>query len=184
MGKKWGACKRVKGGEVQKVLFLGPKGPHLGGSHLPKSILATGLHQPWPNRNNQPSGYSSFWRVTAAYRFETPPPPPPGMAWWGGSQKQSTIILLEVLITWNNHARDPQKLCQWWSCKLRMLRCAENNPSCPSKSGRTYPACFLFFNRLTPIQACGNSSSCHAIIPDLVLWTYKAKWSASDCKGL
>ena len=36
MGKKWGICKRVKGGEVQKVNFLGPKGPHFGGSAPPK----------------------------------------------------------------------------------------------------------------------------------------------------
>ena len=36
MGKKWGVCKRVKGGEVQKVHFLGPKGPHFGGFCTPK----------------------------------------------------------------------------------------------------------------------------------------------------
>ena len=35
--------KRVKGYEVQKVHFLGSKGPHFGGSALPKSIQATGL---------------------------------------------------------------------------------------------------------------------------------------------
>ena len=38
IGKKWGACKRVKGGggEVQKVHFLGPESPHFGGSAPPK----------------------------------------------------------------------------------------------------------------------------------------------------
>ena len=41
MGHKWGVCVRV-GGEVQKVHFLGPKGPHFEGS-APQSILATGM---------------------------------------------------------------------------------------------------------------------------------------------
>ena len=49
-------CKRVKGGEVQKVHFLGPKGPHFGGPAPPQSILVTGL----PNR------------------MISLPPPPPG----------------------------------------------------------------------------------------------------------
>ena len=35
MGKKWGVCKRVKAGEVQKVHFLCPKGPHFGCSAPP-----------------------------------------------------------------------------------------------------------------------------------------------------
>ena len=46
MGQKWGFCRRVKGGEVQKVHFLCPKGPHFGGPAPPlqkQSILATGL---------------------------------------------------------------------------------------------------------------------------------------------
>ena len=42
VGQKWGFCKRVKGDEVQKVHFLGPKGPHFGVPPLP-SILAMGL---------------------------------------------------------------------------------------------------------------------------------------------
>ena len=35
MGQNWGFCKRVKGDEVQKVHFWGPKGPHFGGSAPP-----------------------------------------------------------------------------------------------------------------------------------------------------
>ena len=41
--QKWGFCRRVKGGEVQKVHFLGLKGPLFWVPHPPKSILATGL---------------------------------------------------------------------------------------------------------------------------------------------
>ena len=36
VAQKWGFCRRVKGGEGQKVHFLGPKGPLLGVPHLPK----------------------------------------------------------------------------------------------------------------------------------------------------
>ena len=35
MGQKWGLCRRVKGGEVQKVHFLGPSGPFFGGPAPP-----------------------------------------------------------------------------------------------------------------------------------------------------
>ena len=36
VGQKWGFCRRVEGGEVQKVHFVGPKGPLLGGSAPPQ----------------------------------------------------------------------------------------------------------------------------------------------------
>ena len=35
MGQKWVFCRRVKGDEVQKVHFLGPKGPLFGGTAPP-----------------------------------------------------------------------------------------------------------------------------------------------------
>ena len=44
-GKKWGICKRVKGGKFQTVHFLGLKGPHSRGfGPAKKSFLATGLN--------------------------------------------------------------------------------------------------------------------------------------------
>ena len=36
MGQKWGLCRRVKGGEVQKVHFLSPEGPPFWGPAPPK----------------------------------------------------------------------------------------------------------------------------------------------------
>ena len=37
MGQQWGFCKRVKRDEIQKVHFLGPKGPHFGVLHPPQN---------------------------------------------------------------------------------------------------------------------------------------------------
>ena len=76
MGQKWGFCRRVKGGEVQKVHFLGPKCPLFGVPPPPQkkkknqSWLRVCMHlSKCPNIHSHKSKFSLAW----AFCFESGP---------------------------------------------------------------------------------------------------------------
>ena len=69
-----GFCRRVEGGEVQKVHFLGPKGPLLGVPHLPRFDPGYGPAWPFPMglHRNRIQSVLCFGSVRAQLRHQQP----------------------------------------------------------------------------------------------------------------